>query len=91
MSEWNSMKRPFKTIFIDTMGPYRAASDGNQYIFHAECPFTHFAWLKASPEDTEQAWAKLLLDDVFLDVCGFPVFLRSDRGAAFYRSLSGRA
>ena len=45
--------------------------------------FIVFAWLKASPEDSEQAWAKFLLEDVFLDVCGFPVFLRSDRGAAF--------
>ena len=44
--------------------------------------FTCFAWLKASPDETEQSWAKFHLEDVFLDVCGFPVFLRSDRGAA---------
>ena len=28
-------------------------------------------------------WARFLVEDVFLDLCGFPLVLRSDRGAAY--------
>ena len=80
-------QRPFKTLFIDTIGPFNPESDGCRYIFHAECPFSRYCWLKASASDTEEAWAKFLMEEVFLDVCGFPVFLRSDRGSAFTSKL----
>ena len=43
---------------------------------HAECPVSRY-------ENTERAWAKFLFDEVFLDGCGFPIFLHSGRGAEF--------
>ena len=76
-------ERPSKTLFIDTSGKLNPASDLTLYMFDAECPCSRYCWLKASPSDTEEAWAKFLFEDVFLDICGFPVVLRSDRGSAF--------
>ena len=75
--------RPFKVLFIDAIGSIRPADDGNSYLFHAECPFTRWAWVHPSPKDDEEHWAKFLVEHVFFDVCGFPAVLRSDRGGAF--------
>ena len=52
-----------------------------------ECPFTRYAWVKAAPADTDDAWARFLVEDIIFDVCGFPGVLRSDRGAAFVSRL----
>jgi len=76
--------RPFKVVFIDALGPIQPCGANDEvYILHAECPFTHFIWLKASPKDDEEHWARFLVEDVFFDVAGFPAVLRSDRGPAF--------
>ena len=29
-------ERPFKALFVDTIGPFEPKSDGCSYIFHAE-------------------------------------------------------
>ena len=76
-------ERPFRVLFIDAIGPISPAPEGYTHIYHCECPFTRFAWLKAETANTEELWAKFLVEDVFFDLAGFPVVLRSDRGAAF--------
>jgi hypothetical protein len=76
--------RPFKVLFIDALGPIQPAGPLDEvYILHAECPFTHWLWLKAVTHDNEDSWSKFLVEDVFFDTCGFPQVLRSDRGPAF--------
>jgi hypothetical protein len=74
--------RPFRVIFLDSMGPISPASDGNSYILHAVCPWSKFAFLKAVPEDTAEQWAKFLVEEVYLNLAGFPAVLRTDRGKA---------
>ena len=37
----------------------------------------------AAEHDDEETWARFLVENVFFDVAGFPVVLRSDRGPAF--------
>ena len=67
-------------------GPFhgrRPPSDGNEIIFHVECPFSRWPWIKAVPADTADEWAKFIVEEVFFDLAGFPVVLRSDRGKAF--------
>jgi hypothetical protein len=81
-------EKPFRVIFIDAMGPIRPEGEsGECYIFHAECPFSRWAWLHASKSDSESDWAVFLVESVFFDLAGFPVVLRSDRGAAFTGSV----
>ena len=75
--------RPFRILFMDAMGPIRPPSDGNEIIFHVECPFSRWPWIKAVPADTADEWAKFLVEEVFFDLAGFPAVLRSDRGKAF--------
>jgi len=75
--------RPFRTLFIDTIGPFSPASDGKRYIAHVECPFSKFPWLKGLEKDDAESWAKFLIDEVFFDLAGFPAVLRSDRGGPF--------
>ena len=41
-----------------------------------------FAFLQAVPEDTAEAWAKFLVEEVYLNLAGFPAVLRTDRGRA---------
>ena len=75
--------RPFRVLFMDAMGPITPPSDGNEIIFHVECPFSRWPWIKAVPADTADAWAKFLVEEVFFDLAGFPAVLRSDRGSPF--------
>ena len=79
--------RPFKVLFIDAIGPISPADDGHSYLYHAECPFTRFAWVHPGRTDGAEEWAKFLVEHVFFDLCGFPAILRSDRGAAFTSSV----
>ena len=75
--------KPFRVIFIDALGPISPPSQGAEFVFHAEDPFSRWVWLHCSPADTAEEWARFLVEDVFFDLCGFPAVLRSDRGAAF--------
>jgi len=79
--------RPFRCIFIDTIGPIKPADGEFNYIAHAECPFSRYCWLKPLKSNTEAEWAEFLLQHVFFDLAGFPVVLRSDRGAEFTGSV----
>ena len=81
--------RPFRVLFIDTLGPITPTDEDNRVIMHAECPFTRYAWVKAAPADTDDAWARFLVEDIFFDVCGFPGVLRSDRGRCLRESTCG--
>jgi len=47
------------------------------------CGFTLFAWLEATENDDAETAAKFLAETVFLDLAGFPMVLRSDRGSAY--------
>ena len=79
--------RPFKVLFVDSVGPIYPQSRGFAYVLHAECPFTRFTWLKAVEKDDDHTWAVFLLEEVMFDLCGFPLVLRSDRGAPFVSRL----
>ena len=57
--------RPVKVLFIDAIGPISPMVDGKSYICHAECPVSRYALLKASETDTENEWAKFLIEGVF--------------------------
>ena len=75
--------RPFRVLFIDALGPISPSDGVYRWIFHAECPFTRYCWLCAAEFNDGATWAKFLCEEVFFDVCGFPMVLRSDRGGAF--------
>ena len=75
--------RPFRVLFIDALGPISPPDGEYRYLFHAECPFTRWAWVHPSAEDDARSWAVFLVEMVFFDVAGFPAVLRSDRGPAF--------
>ena len=75
--------RPFRTLFMDTIGPIHPKSDGKHFIAHVECPFSKFPWLKGLEKDDAASWAQFLVDEVFFDLAGFPAVLRSDRGGPF--------
>ena len=80
-------ERPFKVLFIDTMGPITPASQGYRYIAHVECPFSRFCWIKPLKENDAISWARFLVEEVFFDLAGFPTVLRSDRGAEFNNEI----
>ena len=80
-------ERPFRVLFIDTVGPIAPTSEGYMYLAHVECPFSRFCWLEPLKENTEQEWARVLIQHVFFDLAGFPTVLRSDRGAEFTGSV----
>ena len=70
-------------LVMVAMGPTQPASEGNAYIFHAECPFSRWCSVTASKKDNAEKWARFLVEEVFFDVAGFPAVVRSDRGPAF--------
>ena len=76
-------ERPTKVLLSDAIGPNDPAPGGVRFIIQCECPFSRFAWLKAGTAGSEDVWAKLLIEDVFFGLAGFPVIVRPDRGAAF--------
>eukprot|EP00969_Alexandrium_andersonii_P112413 4966721-Alexandrium_andersonii.AAC.1 len=47
-------------IFVDALGPIHPPDGEHRYLFHAECPFTRFAWIEASPTDDDEEWAEVL-------------------------------
>ena len=63
--------RPFKVLFIDTVGPISPPSNGCSYIYHCECPFSRWPWVHAAATDTAEEWAKWLVEEVFFDIAGF--------------------
>ncbi len=75
--------RPFRVLFIDAIGPIRPADGEYRYIAHADCPYSRFVWLQPMVDDSEEEWARFLVENVFFDLAGFPAILRSDRGTAF--------
>ena len=76
-------ERPFRMIFIDTVGPINPPDGIYRYIAHAECPFSRYCWLEPIARNDANTWARFLVERVFLDVAGFPTVLRSDRGSEF--------
>jgi hypothetical protein len=76
-------QRPFRTIMIDAFGPIVPAVDGKTWVFQALCPFSKWTWLSAEPDNEASTWARFLVEDVFFDLAGFPVVLRTDRAKAF--------
>ena len=79
--------RPFRVLFIDTVGPITPRDGKYAYIAHAECPFSRWCWIRPLEENTDEEWARFLVEEVFFDVCGFPAVLRSDRGAELTGSI----
>jgi len=79
--------RPFRILGIDDLGPISPPSEGNSYILHAECTFSHYIWLRAAPDNGALTWARFLVEHVMFDLAGFVPVLRSDRGAAFVSDI----
>ena len=75
--------RPFRVLFIDTVGPITPSDGEYKYIAHVECPFSRWCWIHPLKENSDEEWARFLVENVFFDVAGFPSVLRSDRGAEF--------
>ena len=86
-SRSNIYDRPFSVLFVDAIGPIFPSDEGKSYILHCMCPFTGFVWLKTVAEDTALEQAKFLAEDVFLDLAGFPMVLRSDKGASYVSDI----
>ena len=75
--------RPFRVLFVDSVGPISPADRGFSWLLHASCPFTGYAWVQPASSDNAETVARFLVEDVFFDVCGFPSVLRSDRGTSY--------
>ena len=61
---------PVWVLLMDAMGLVHPPSRGNEVIFHVECPFSRWPWLKAAPVDTAEHGAKFLVEEVFFDLQG---------------------
>ena len=79
--------RPFRVLFIDSVGPISPFDRGFSWLIHASCPFTGYAWVKPAVADTAETVARFLVEGVFFDICGFPAVLRSDRGSSYTGSV----
>ena len=64
--------RPFRVLIIDTVGPITPAVRGFEFIYHASCPFSGFAWLQAAAKNDGPTWSQFLVEQVFFDIAGFP-------------------
>ena len=83
----NLHDRPFRVLYVDTIGPINPPDEGHSYVLHAQDAFTGYAWLRAVARDDAVTVATFLAEDVFLDVAGFPAVLRSDRGASYVNEI----
>ena len=79
--------RPFRVLFTDAIGPISPKDGDFEYLFHAEDPFTRWAWVHPAKTDSADEWAAFLVEQVFFDLCGFPALLRTDRGSSFTSTL----
>lgn len=71
---------PFVCIFFDHVGPLRPSSpDGNRYFLTAGCGFSSCGWAMPVGDVTAEPTARVLVERVFCDIGGFPVFVRHDR------------
>ena len=67
--------RPFRIRIIDLVGPIRPPDGEYSYIAHAECPFSRFCWLEPMKEDSEEEWAKFVVEHIFFDLAGVNALL----------------
>ena len=80
-------ERPFRILFMDTIGPINPPDGRFSFLAHVECPFSRYCWVKPFEKNDARTWAKFLVEEVFFDVAGFPTVLRSDRGHEFTASV----
>ena len=85
----NQYDRPFYVIFLDYVGPIRPASrSGCRFLLAAVCAFSGWGWALPTVDSTSETTAKFLVERVFCDLAGFPVFLRHDRASAFLSDVT---
>ena len=76
--------RPFRILMVDGVGPISPPSpEGYTFLLHAEDPFSRFCWVRPAKANDGETVAKFLVEEVVLDVCGFPTILRTDRGTEY--------
>ena len=76
--------RPFPVLMVDGVGPIHPPSpEGYTFLLHAEDPFSRFCRVRPAKANDGETVAKFLVEEVFLDVCGFPTILRTDRGTEY--------
>ena len=81
-----SAKRPFERIGIDTLGPFRRSTQGNEKVIVITDYLTKWAITRAVARENETTIAKVLIEDVFL-VHGVPDVIITDRGKSFNTQL----
>ena len=80
--------RPFRVLMVDGVGPINPPSpEGYTWLLHAEGPFSRFCWVRPTKANDGETVAKFLVEEVFLDVCGFPTVLRTDRGPEYTATI----
>ena len=61
--------------------------ESDTYALQNEAFSPVLAIYTVSTNNDADTWAKFLVEEVFLDVCGFPAVLRSDRGTEFTNEI----
>ena len=72
---------------IDAVGEIRPSSQGMSFIYHASCPFSHWTWISAQKKNDAETWARWLVEEVYFDLAGFSMVLRSGQGVEFVAEI----
>jgi len=88
---WRSERytAPFRVLQIDLVGLLVPESEGQTWIMTVIDVFTLWAWFIGIKDKTATTVARALYLHVYLDLAGFPVVLRSDRGREFMNETIG--
>ena len=89
-ASWRSERytSPFRVLQVDLVGPLEPASDSNAYILTVIDCFSLWLWLVGLADKRPATVAQALYCQVYLDLAGFPVILRSDNGSEFVAELT---
>ena len=74
--------KPFESVFIDYVGPFRANSDGSAYVLTIIDRFSHYVVLTATPDTTADTTITILWNR-WICVFGAMELLTSDGGSSF--------
>lgn len=78
----------FVCVFFDHVGPIRPQSaNGHRYLLTCCCSFSAWGWAHPVPDTTAVTTARTLVEKIFCDLCGFPVFVRHDRSTSFLNDV----
>ena len=87
---WRSERytAPMRALQIDLVGPIKPTTrSGNNMVLTVIDMFTLWLWLCPISGKSAETVAWALLQACYMDIAGFPVILRSDRGGEFTNEL----